>query len=241
MFTRDLFRHPFLMFSTPAVESGTPTDPPAGEPAPTDPPAATDPAPAVEQQPTDPPASGGGDQPETFSREYVEKLRRENAAAREKAKTDAATAAEAAKTELTQSLGKALGLIKDDEPADPAKLIQQAQAEREAALKEARSTKVQLAVLRSVDKHDANADELLDTASFLKKLDELDPTATDFSSQVDELIKGAVDSNPARFKRVQVASSAGGAQHTGETPPADPENQTVDDARAARQKRRGLT
>lgn len=197
-------------------------------------------APAEPQEGAEEPNPDGGEN-ETFSRAYVEKLRRENASAREKAKTDAAAAAEAAKNELAQSIGKALGLVKDDEQVDPAALLTQAQADREAALKEARDTKVQLAVIRTADKHGANTDELLDTASFLKKLSDLDPAADDFASQVDALVKQQVDSNPARFKRVQVAASSGSATHTGETAPVPTEAKSIDDLRKERQKRRGIT
>ncbi len=154
--------------------------------------------------------------PETFSREYVEKLRRENAAAREKAKTEAATAAEAATSALTQSIGKALGLVKDDEKVDPEALIAQAQTERQAAIDEANATRRDLAVLRNAAKHDANTDELLDSATFNRKLAALDPSADDFASQVDALIAETVTGNPTKFKRVQVAASAGGTTHSGE-------------------------
>ena len=157
-----------------------------------------------------------GTDPDMFSREYVEKLRRESAGYREKAKTDAAAAAEAARTELTQSIGKALGLVKDDEEVTPEDLLAQAQADRTAAIEEANATKRELAVLRAAGKHDANTDELTDSASFGRKLAALDPTDPNFSAQVDELIKATVDGNPGKFKRVQVAASSGGTQHSGE-------------------------
>lgn len=175
-----------------------------------------------------------------YSQSYVEKLRREAATTREKAKTDAAAAAEAAKTELAQSIGKALGLIKDDETPDPDALVAQAQTERQSALEEARATKVELAVLRNADKHDANTEELLDSRDFTRKLKDLDPTAADFTSQVDELIKAAVDSNPGRFKRVQVAGSSGGSDHSGDGDRTPPGDKSIDDIRKDRQKRRGF-
>lgn len=154
--------------------------------------------------------------PETFSKEYVEKLRREAAGYREKAKTDAAAAADAARSEITQQLGKALGLVKDDEKADPEALVAQAQADRQAAIDDANATKRDLAVLRNADKHDANTEELLDSSGFLRKLAALDPSDAEFASQVDALIKDTVDGNPAKFKRAQVATSTGGGNHSGE-------------------------
>lgn len=198
--------------------------------------------PEVENAATETP--GTGQEPvveeEKFDRAYVEKLRRESASYREKAKTDAAAAAESARTELAQSIGKALGLVKDDEPVDPEALLTQAQADRQAAIDEANAARRDLAVLRTADKHDANTEELLDSASFNRKLAALDPTADDFTSQVDELIKTTVDGNPGKFKRVQVAASSGGTQHTGETSPVPTEKKSIDELRKERQKRRGI-
>lgn len=237
------WHRPFLRFFAPVAEPGggdpAPTDPapaPApAEPAPTDPPAEPTAPPAEPAEPTQPPA---GD--ETFSKEYVEKLRREAASYREKAKTDAAAAAEAAKTELAQSIGKALGLVKDDTPPDPAALVARAEDEKNKAIEREQSLKRQLAVLTGADKHAANTAELLDSNAFGSKLKALNPDADDFATQVDALIKETVDGNPSKYKRVQVAASPGGAQHTGEQPPGDPENKSIDDLRKERQKRRGF-
>lgn len=232
-------KRPHLRFFAPEAEPGggpAPETDPATEPVEPAQPA----APAEAAQPTDPPAEPSADSPETFSREYVEGLRREAAGYREKAKTDAAAAAEAATTDLAQKIGKALGLVKDDEPVDPEALLTQAQADRQAAIDEANATKRDLAVLRHADKHGANTEELLESVSFGRKLAALDPTADDFASQVDALIKDTVDGNPAKFKRVQVASTTGGTQHTGETAPVDPENKSIEQLREERRKRRGL-
>lgn len=231
------FRLPHLRFMAPEAEPapGAPADPAPAEPV--------EPAAPVEPSPVEqPPAAAPTDpaEPETFSREYVEKLRRENASAREKAKTDAAAAAEAAKTELAQSIGKALGLVKDDETVKPEDLLAQAQADRQSAIDDANATKRDLAVLRNADKHGANVEELLESVSFGRKLATLNPTDDDFASQVDALIKDTVDGNPAKFKRVQVATSTGGTQHTGETAPVDPESKSIEQLREERRKRRGL-
>ncbi|HWU31056.1 MAG TPA: hypothetical protein VN041_18395 [Microbacterium sp.] len=158
----------------------------------------------------------GSTAPETFSKEYVEKLRREAAGYREKAKTDAAAAAEAARSEVAQQIGKALGLVQDDTPPDPAALVAQAETERNQAIEREQSLKRQLAVLTGSDKHDANTAELLDSNAFGSKLKALDPDADDFASLVDALIKETVDGNPTKFKRVQLAQRTGGGDHSGE-------------------------
>jgi hypothetical protein len=237
MSTISMRRRPSFLrsFALEAEPGGDPA--PTDDPAPADPPA--DPAPANDDPaPTDPPADP--DKPETFSREYVEKLRRENAAAREKAKTDATAAADKARDELAQSIGKALGLVKDDETVKPEDLLAQAQADRQTAIDEANAGKRDLAVLRNADKHGANTDELLDSAAFNRKLAALDPSADEFASQVDALIKETVDGNPGKFKRVTPPPSPGSSTPTGEQPPADPESKSLDDLRKDRQKRRGI-
>lgn len=188
------------------VTDPQPTDPPV-EPTPT--PAPT-PAPPTDPAPSDPPADPT--KPETFSREYVEQLRTEAADYRKKAQA----AADTARTEFAQEIGKAIGLVKDDKPADPATLLAQVEADRASALEDAAATKRELAVVRSAEKHDAKVDELLDSRDFSKKLAGLDPTADDFATQVETLIKATVDGNPVKFKRVQMPAGTGHQEPTGE-------------------------
>lgn len=136
----------------------------------------------------------------------IERLRRENGSARTTAKQQAA---DEARTAMAQEIGKALGLIKDDEATDPAKLTEQLTASQA----EIRVTKVENAVLRSAGKHGADPEALTDSRSFLAKLGSLDPAAEDFTTQVDTAIKAAVDSNP-KLKTGR-APGASGADHTG--------------------------
>lgn len=129
----------------------------------------------------------------------IERLRAENGKDRTTAKTKAA---EDARNELTQSIGKALGLIKDGEDKpDPAKLTQQI-TESAAAAKQAQT---ELAVYKAANKHGADADALLDSRAFLAKIAELDPTKT---ADIDKAIKEAVTDNP-KLKLVQAAGQSG--------------------------------
>lgn len=149
--------------------------------------------------------------------------RREAGAARVNAKTQAA---EEAKAELAQQIGKALGLVKDDGPPDPAKLTEQitAQTSRITELESARRAQhVELAVHSLASKHQANTAALLDSRAFTKALAELDPAATDFSTQLDAAIKTAVDANPS-FRTAPQAGRSGAdlAGGTGETSKARP-------------------
>lgn len=86
------------------------------------------------------------------------------------------------------SIAKALGL-KQDEPPDPEKLTAQVQAEQAKAQEAA----IQLAIYRNAAANEANADALLDSASFLRSLVGLDPTDAD---AINGAIKAAVEANP---------------------------------------------
>jgi len=120
-------------------------------------------------------------------------------------------AAEEAQEALTKSIGKALGLIKDDEKPDPAKLTEQLTA----AQTETRLLKIERAAEKAARTHGADVDALLDSRAFAKSLGELDPTADDFAEKLDALVKTTVDANP-KLKATQAAAassvdSAGGS------------------------------
>jgi hypothetical protein len=132
----------------------------------------------------------------------IERLRRENAADRTTAKSKAA---EDAVNDLTQKLGKALGLIKDGDKdkVDPAELAKQV----ETATTRARQTAVELAVYRGASKHSGDPDALLDSRAFLAKVSDLDPDDDKFASKVDTAIKDAVKDNP-KLKAGQAPGSS---------------------------------
>ena len=182
-----------------AIEPTPSVDPaPANDPAPREPAAAT-PEPSI-TEPT--PASNPWDDP-AAARAEIERLRRENAAKRTDAK---AKAAEDARNELAQTIGKALGLVKD-EPVDPTELtkqLTQAQTEqRQAAL--------ELAIFRATpDATVANA--LLDSRSFLEKVADLDPTD---GIAIAAAVGEAVQQNPALGKRLPAPTPGQGAAGSG--------------------------
>ncbi len=170
--------------------------------------------------------SDGDDSPwtdPTKAKAEIERLRRENAADRTNAKTKAA---DDAVNDLTQKLGKALGLIKDGDkdkvdPAELAKQVEQAQTQ-------AKQTSIELAVYRTASKHQGDPDALLDSRGFLAKLADLDPTAKDFAAKVDTAIKDAVTSNP-KLKATQAAGSSSadhGAGGSGESKARTPKTLT---------------
>ena len=99
-----------------------------------------------------------------------------------------ATAAKAAQDAITLSIGKALGLVKDDDPVDSAAVAQRL-AESGA---DARQARVELAVYRAAGTI-ADPGALLDSTSFLASLKDIDPTD---SAAITAAITAAVESNP---------------------------------------------
>jgi len=179
--------------------STEPTAPNAAPPAD----GATPPAPATPETPPAAPSapaeSNPWENPEA-ARAEIERLRRENAAARVNAKTAAATEA---KTELAQSLGKILGLVKED--ATPEQLAQQLTAQQQATAAAQR----ELAIHRAAAAAGADPARLLDSRSFLDTVTGLDPTD---SAGIGAAIQAALTSNP-QYRAAQ-AAQAGGADFT---------------------------
>lgn len=181
-----------------AATPGAPADPaPASDPAP----APTDPAPA---DPTPQSAQGGDTLPDDPAalKAMIADLRKENGAARTNAK---AKAADEARTQLVTELGKALGLVKDgDDAPNPEELTAQVQA----AQTQARDAAVQLAVYKAAGTLQGDPNALLDSRAFLAKVADLDPTASDFQTQIGAAIKTAVADNP-KLRATQAAARSG--------------------------------
>lgn len=93
----------------------------------------------------------------------------------------------AAQTQQTEAFKQALGLT-------DAKTPEQLQAAATAAQAQLRSTNAQLAVTRLAAAAGGDAGALLDSASFLKKLDSVDPSKDE---DVTQAIKDAVTANKA--------------------------------------------
>lgn len=132
----------------------------------------------------------------------VEKARTEAAAARTKAR-------EAAKDEARATLLKELGLVKDDQPADP----KQAAADLAAARTQAADAARELAIFKNAP---AGTDVagLLDSRSFLTTVATIDPTDTEALAAA---IGQALTTNP-RLKTGQ-APAASGPDLPGGQPP----------------------
>ncbi len=155
-------------------------------PAPTEPPVATatPPAPEPDLKP-EPPQANPWDDPAAAKAE-IERLRKENGAARTNAKQQAA---DEARSELAQTIGKALGLVVDEQPIDPADLTKSL-ADSQA---DATRARVELAVFRNANQVGGDPAALLDSTSFLTSLNGIDPTN---SEAVTAAIAAAVEKNP---------------------------------------------
>lgn len=125
----------------------------------------------------------------------------------------AKTAAEQKQQEVLDGIAQALGLKKDDAPADPA-VLQQSLGEREQRITtleaDVRTKDVELAAWRSASQQNVNAVALLDSRSFLTEVAKLDPATDDFGTQLDAAVKKAVEANPAlRATSVPTPGSVG--------------------------------
>lgn len=173
-----------------------------------------EPAPAAAAQPQSPePSEQPGQEslenatPEQL-RQVITDLRAENARDRTSARDNAA---QQARDEVTQSIGKALGLVDDGDNTPDAEQLTQQLTEQTQAAKQAQ---LELSVYRAASKHGADADALLDSRSFLEKVTELDPSKT---AEIETAIQDAVKTNP-RLQTGQVppkrsSNPINGSQH----------------------------
>lgn len=167
----------FRMEVDPAPQDPAPTDP-----TPTDPP--QDPAPKA-----DPPDDGKGGKDAILADLAKERDKRQGLEAR-------ISEMETTQQAQLDAIAKALGLKSEDTPPDPEALTAQVQAEQAKA----RTAALELAVYRNAAANEANPDLLLDSASFLRSLADVDPADAD---AVSAAIKAAVDGN-ALFKTSQI-------------------------------------
>lgn len=135
----------------------------------------------------------------------VTRLRRENGKERVSAKQQAA---EDAKAELAQTIGKALGLIKDDQPVDPAVLTAQLQQAQAAS----RMAEVKLSVYQNAG--DGDPVRLLDSQRFLESIKDVKPDDTE---AIKAAIKTAITDNPWLKASPAQAAGKGGTEFSGGT------------------------
>ena len=132
-----------------------------------------------------------GTQPK-WVQDLVSSLRKEAGDSRVNAKKEAA---EEARKEMAQEIGKALGLVKGEEKLDPAALASQL-----------RASQLEMAVYKLASKAGGDPDALLDSNSFMRSLNGLDPAD---DSKITDAIKAAVTSNTKLSSTPRAGSRSG--------------------------------
>jgi hypothetical protein len=156
----------------------------------------------------------------TEVQDLVKKYRKEAAEANGKAREEARQkAAEAAVADVTKKIAEALGLTKaETDKLTPEQLQQKLEESTSTATKAqeaAKQTQIELAVYRTASKKDIGGDPeaLLDSRSFLAKVQALDPAAKDFNVTVTAAIKDAIKDNPKL--KLQAGAGSSSADHGG--------------------------
>ncbi|WP_424183846.1 hypothetical protein ACOBQX_17965 [Actinokineospora sp. G85] len=186
------------------MSAPVPDSPPTG--GPTDaPPAPSNP----QDNPTPPTAPGIGEQqgepaPPTGAADG-EALRAEIAEWRGKA--------EGAQQGIVDKIAAALGIG----TAGEAPTVEQVTEQLGAAQREARERAVDLAVYRAAPTAGADPDALLDSASFRRKVADLDPAAEGFGDRVAAAIAETIKAHP-RLAAAPAAAPRNGAEITGGSP-----------------------
>ena len=135
-----------------------------------------------------------------WAQTLINDTRKEAGDARIQAKEQAA---EEARQQLANEIGKALGLVKGDEKVDPEKLA----ADLQASQLETLQAKRELAVYRGASAAGGDPDALLDSNSFLRSIESVDPTDTE---KITAAIKEAVKNNSKLSMAPRAGSKSGG-------------------------------
>jgi hypothetical protein len=126
------------------------------------------------------------------------------------------TKAESAQQDFVGKVAKALGINGPGETPT----VEQVTDQLTAAQKDARERAVDLAVYRTAGTSGADPDALLDSASFRRRVTDLDPTAANFAEKVTAAISAAVKDNP-RLAATPSAAPRSGGQIIGGSPTGD--------------------
>ncbi|WP_275463369.1 hypothetical protein [Streptomyces noursei] len=170
-------------------------------------------SPADTTEPTSPPTSPPPAAPQgENAAATITRLEQQLAAARRDAGKQRVTAKQAAadeaRAELAQQIGRALGLVQDDTPPDPAALTQQLADEQQRA----RQTAVELAVYRTAREAGGDPDALLDSRTFAAAVADLDPADV---AAVRAAVEAAVAANPKLAVQRPAGPARAGTEFSG--------------------------
>jgi hypothetical protein len=171
---------------TPVVNPPAPAVTPPAVPAPAAPPA----APAAPGTTADPGARPEITSLPDWAQSLIKDTRAEAARSRVEGKQ---AAADEARTQLAQDIGKALGIITDETPAEQQLTPEQLQSLLAGERTSTKMARTELAVFKAATGGAFNAAALLDSRSFLDAVKDLDPSDTE---AVNAAIASAVQANP---------------------------------------------
>ena len=122
------------------------------------------------------------------------------------------TRADGAQQDVVDKIAKALGIGADETPT-----VEQVTEQLTTAQRDARERAVDLAVYRAAGTAGADPDALLDSASFRRRVADLDPAGDGFDDKVAGAIAEALKANP-RLATTPAAAPRSGGQITGGSP-----------------------
>lgn len=165
---------------------------------------------------------GGGEGGDTRYTEADMKKLRDEAAGR---RTELRTAQQELDQhkQLLQNIAKQLDPNGGNGEDDPAKVAEQAVADRDKKDQELRALHIERAAEKAARKVGADPDSLVDSRAFTDSAKELDPEAGDFNDKMESLIKSKMDNNPRLRAGQEPARS--GSEFTGGSGGGAPSNQ----------------
>lgn len=152
-----------------------------------------------------------GDDADTFPKEYVEKLRRENLHRRKQNKEmreQMTTQVETAYAELVTQLAQNTGIELDNDNNLAEKLTEILNTERQ----QAQQARRELAIYKATTTADIDPSDLTDSISFNKQLEDLDPNNSEYEVHIAELVNQFAKNTiraPRRAQRSGTDFSAG--------------------------------
>ncbi|WP_067839699.1 hypothetical protein [Nocardia lijiangensis] len=206
-------------------EPNPPAEPATPAAEPTEPSAPAEPAPIA-------PEPGDGSQDPVQLSAVIAELRRDLDSARSNTEAALDQAAQQARDAMVQEIGRALGLV-GDENTDPEQVIAELTERASASDRKLRDYRIKDAIATAADTHRGDHKLLVPYLRGLGALDELDPDATDFTTRVDGLVAEAITTNPKLANTPTVERSGGDFTAGNATPPAPAPD---DDIEAIRRK-----
>ncbi|WP_063045982.1 hypothetical protein [Nocardia pseudovaccinii] len=195
------------------------SDEPTPPVEPTDPPPLMEPSPPTEPTPAQPAPEPTEDLDPVALSAVIAELRRDLEDARSGASAALDQAAQQARDAMVQEIGRALGLVAD-ENTDPEQVIAELTDRASASDRKLRDYRIKDAIASAADTHHGDHKLLIPYLRGTGSLDELDTDATDFTTRIDALVADAITTNPKLANTPPIPRSGGEFNAANATPPA---------------------